>query len=115
MRVRLFGLALRVAYIQPRCNRVRGNRRFGRGVGPRFETALRSTDRALRLLAFRFVKTVRSRSGLAGNEHRLGEASLVGELAHEVALALECFHALRVEADRLQRVVGELHCDHVAV
>jgi hypothetical protein len=56
-----------------------------------------------------------SGSGLAGNEHRLGEASLAGELAHEVALALERFHALRVEANRLQCVVGELHCDHVAV
>jgi hypothetical protein len=36
-------------------------------------------------------------------------------LPDEVALSFQCLHSLRVEADRFERVVGELHRDDVAV
>ena len=52
---------------------------------------------------------------LPRNEFSLGDFARVGQIAHEVHLAAERFHQGNVEADDPQRVVSQLHVEHVEI
>jgi hypothetical protein len=52
-------------------------------------------------------------SSLVGHEPPLTDLSLVRELLNEAHLPSERLHELHIKADSLERVVGQLHAEHV--